>query len=94
MKNCVKLIIRGKVQGVGYRNAVYRKVCDQLASISGFVRNLPNGDVELVACAEPGDLKRVVTFAYEGSSHSKVDGVEVIELQASTQDLPSVFTIK
>lgn len=94
MKNCVKLIIRGRVQGVGYRNSLYRKVSDRLPMVRGFVRNLPNGDVEIVVSGEAGDLKKVMDFAYEGSSSSKVEAVEVIELQAMAQDLPSTFSIK
>jgi acylphosphatase len=47
----------GRVQGVGFRYTA-----QQLASgfaVSGYVRNLPNGDVELVA---EGDPKQVAAF--------------------------------
>jgi acylphosphatase len=47
----------GRVQGVGFRYTA-----QQLASgfaVSGFVRNLPQGDVELVA---EGDPEQVASF--------------------------------
>lgn len=48
--NTYQIIVSGKVQGVGFRNAVY-----QLATrhgIAGQVRNLHNGTVEIIAVAD------------------------------------------
>ncbi|RIK85617.1 MAG: acylphosphatase [Planctomycetota bacterium] len=46
----------GHVQGVGFRYAV-REIAGGYA-VSGFVRNLPDGRVELVAEGQPGELDR------------------------------------
>jgi len=49
-----KYRVSGVVQGVGYRSFV-AKVARQYG-IKGFVRNMPNGDVEVVAQAASADI--------------------------------------
>ena len=44
----------GNVQGVGFRYTVSRLA--GLSAVGGFVRNLPDGRVELVAEGEPGEV--------------------------------------
>ena len=53
IKNIItyKIYISGRVQGVGYRHFT-RQVADKLG-IKGYVRNLPDGRVEVVAQAKP-----------------------------------------
>jgi acylphosphatase len=51
---CKRVYYSGRVQGVGFRYTTHR-----LASgfaVSGFVKNLPNGDVELVAEGTPDQV--------------------------------------
>ncbi|MFC2175006.1 acylphosphatase [archaeon] len=52
----VRIIISGRVQGVFYRAAV----CDAAKNfdVTGFVKNLPDGTVEVVAEGEESELKR------------------------------------
>ncbi|MBM4168232.1 MAG: acylphosphatase [Ignavibacteria bacterium] len=47
MQSAVHIIVKGLVQGVGFRYFVYRKAVSY--GLKGFVRNLVNGDVEIVA---------------------------------------------
>lgn len=51
----MRAVIRGNVQGVGFR-AKAKQHADKL-QIKGFVRNLPNGDVEICAQGEKSQLK-------------------------------------
>ena len=44
-----KIVVRGKVQGVGFRNATWRKAME--LGIMGSVRNLDDGSVEILASA-------------------------------------------
>lgn len=76
----VKLIIRGEVQRVGYRAAVYGAISDKLPTISGYVKNLSNGDVEMCLHGEAHDIKKAIDIAYLGSKHSKVESIEVMEV--------------
>ena len=55
MARAKRYIIRGRVQGVGYRYFA-QGVAERLG-VSGFVRNLPSGDVEVFAEADSGTLE-------------------------------------
>ena len=61
----IHLIIKGHVQGVAYRNWM----CNQAGElgISGWVRNLENGDVEALACGDEDSLKQLVQACHDGS---------------------------
>lgn len=51
-----RVIYSGRVQGVGFRMTA-RRIAGRYA-VSGFVRNLPNGTVELVAAGAPDEVER------------------------------------
>ncbi len=51
------VLFSGQVQGVGFRYST-QKVALRLA-VTGFVRNLPDGRVELVAEGSPAELDRL-----------------------------------
>ena len=50
-----KIVVRGKVQGVGFRNATWRKAME--FGIRGSVRNLDDGSVEILASATEKEFK-------------------------------------
>lgn len=54
-----KVTYFGRVQGVGFR-ATARHIAQRFA-VGGYVRNLPDGSVELVAEGEPGEVDRYLT---------------------------------
>ena len=60
----VHLIIEGRVQGVGFRYFCQQKAISN--SINGEVKNLPDGNVEVVAEADEVDMNRFInTIQYE-----------------------------
>jgi len=71
------IIVKGKVQGVGYRYFAYINARDM--GINGFVRNLQNGDVELVVEGDPEILAKYIDILKSGPHSSKVEKVEVTE---------------
>ena len=71
----IHCIISGSVQGVGFRDYVQRSADD--LQIAGWVRNLSDGTVELVAQGSSEVLKEFVEFLNEGSLGSTVEGVAV-----------------
>lgn len=67
--------VTGKVQGVMYRTYVQTAATDM--DIVGWVKNMPNGTVAVVAQGLPDTLKEFVEYLHEGSSLSKVESVSV-----------------
>jgi acylphosphatase len=53
-----EILYAGRVQGVGFRYTV-RSVAAQF-DVSGFVRNLPDGRVQLVVEGTPGEVGRLL----------------------------------
>ena len=65
--------MQGRVQGVGFRNFVLRRA--QSLDLSGWVRNQPNGDVELEAEGDRSALERLLELVREGPPSARVTGV-------------------
>ena len=69
-----RTVVSGMVQGVGFRFFACRVAAKY--NLGGYVQNLPNGDVEVVA---EGDREVVESFLKEiaqGPSYSRVLGVK------------------
>ena len=75
MNKQVRLSISGFVQGVFFRASARARA--QKLGLSGFVRNLPNGDVEVVAEGEENMLERMAAWCRQGPFGSRVDHVEL-----------------
>jgi acylphosphatase len=74
MQQEIHLFITGLVQGVSYRaNAAGMA---QRLGLKGWVRNLPDGRVELLAQGEDKALRALLAWAHEGPTQSRVDHVE------------------
>jgi len=69
----VHLLISGEVQGVSYRWYAARKARE--LGLKGYVHNLPDGRVEIVAEGESELLKELACWAWEGSPSSAVSDV-------------------
>jgi len=74
----VRLTIKGKVQGVFYR-ATAKDVADQFG-IKGWVKNLPDRNVEIRATASEEILQKFIDWCKRGPSKARVDEVIVEEL--------------
>ena len=70
----VRVIVRGRVQGVGYRNWSYSRA--KLARLTGYVRNLPGGEVEVTAEGDEPVLQDLVTQLRSGPPLARVTEVE------------------
>lgn len=70
------LKIKGKVQRVGFRYSVLEFVQNAQLPVSGYVRNLPDGSVEIVAQGSIEDLKSLHRFATKGPPHAEVREVD------------------
>jgi acylphosphatase len=73
-----RFLIRGIVQGVGFRYAMCQEA--ERLGVNGWVRNRRDGSVEAVALAEPGALDALQQWAARGPRGARVDAVETTEL--------------
>ena len=74
-KSAVKIIVSGRVQGVGFRYYIAREA--ERLGIKGYVRNLWNGDVEIYAEGRWEFVEEMIKKAKLGPSHFKVDSCKV-----------------
>ncbi len=75
MKIRIHVFISGKVQGVFFR-ASTKAVADSLG-VKGWVRNLPDGKVEVMAEGEDDIIGNFVEFLKRGPPTSRVDNVKI-----------------
>ncbi len=72
----LQAIVKGIVQGVGFRYfAVYQ--AQRLGGLTGYVRNLKDGSVEVVAEGDKEKLERLLTQLRRGPTGAFVERVEV-----------------
>ena len=75
MEACV-VLISGRVQGVGFRWFTERQARQR--GVRGYVRNLPDGRVEVLAQAEREVMSAFLDVLRDGPGAARVDGVEVV----------------
>jgi acylphosphatase len=74
-----RFVVRGRVQGVGFRWFVEREA--HLLKISGWVRNNADGSVEVLAAGTQEQLSGLRLRLKEGPRAARVDGVEETEAE-------------
>ena len=73
----VHAFISGRVQGVFYRSSTKSQAMRM--GLTGWVRNLPDGRVELVVEGPPNAVDELLQWCYKGPDYSRVDRIEVQE---------------
>jgi acylphosphatase len=73
-----RFLVRGRVQGVGYRYFVLRAA--EGLGVAGFTRNLPDGSVEVVAEGDDPVLTQLEERRRQGPSFAKVASVERLDV--------------
>lgn len=79
----IECIVTGRVQLVLFRDFTQRKAWG--LGLSGFVKNLPDGSVRVVAQGEEEALKRFIKELKKGSLLSRVDNVSVLLRDSTNQ---------
>lgn len=69
----VRLIIKGRVQGVWFRDSTRRQA--SRLGVRGWVRNLPDGSVEVLAEGPAQKVDKLVEWCHEGPPAAHVDQV-------------------
>jgi acylphosphatase len=88
----VHFLIRGRVQGVGFRWFVHREAAE--LGLRGWVRNTDGGDVEVVAAGDAEALQELREELQKGSRGSRVDAVIEHELEEAEAATLGAFQIE
>ena len=75
-KLAIHIFIKGRVQGVSFRYFTLKQA--QELNIVGWVRNKPNGSVEVVAQGDKTNLELFIEIQQQGTSFYRVDDMKLI----------------
>lgn len=89
MNKAIKLIIHGKVQGVGYRRWFEQQALT--LELTGYVKNLAGGKVEAIIVGTENQLHTIIERSYMGPSRAEVSKIIQIELEQASEFI--AFTI-
>ncbi|WP_159520970.1 acylphosphatase [Sunxiuqinia indica] len=73
------IIVSGRVQGVGFRYFVNQKAKE--CQLTGWVKNLPNGTVEIELEGDEKDLACFVDYLKAGNGYSRTDQLHQSEIE-------------
>ena len=84
-----EVLYSGRVQGVGFRQSVYSLACKQC--VRGYVQNLDNGKVRLVASGETTQVKNFLR-SVESLWADNISKIQVSDFQSL--DIPAGFSVR
>lgn len=87
----VHVRITGRVQGVAYRHSTRSEA--RALGLAGWVRNLPDGDVEAVFQGPADDVDRMLSWCRKGPPLARVREVRENE-EPAVPDAPQTFEIR
>ena len=70
---CLRCYVTGRVQGVGFRYATAEKALN--LGVNGYVRNLPDRRVEVLACGEENAVVALRNWLWQGPQPARVSDV-------------------
>ena len=83
--------IKGRVQGVWFRDSTRREALK--LGITGYAKNLPNGDVEILANGDEAALDRLCQWLHEGPPMAKVSSVHEGTVESTKSFSHAGFTV-
>lgn len=75
---CINCFVSGRVQGIFYRRETLVQAIAR--GLQGWVKNLPDGRVEVMICGEEKAVYEMQQWLWKGSFLAKVTDVEVHKL--------------
>ena len=82
--NCKRLIISGRVQGIGYRAWMVEKARE--LGVSGWVRNRIDGSVEALVAGDTAAVEELLRLCRRGPRLA-----EVVRIEEDLADPPELF---
>jgi acylphosphatase len=72
-----KIVVKGYVQGVSYRFSAHTQALK--LGLTGFVKNLPNGDVYIEAEGSDENINKLISWCQVGPPRAIVNELEITE---------------
>lgn len=82
MTTCKHMTISGRVQGVGFRYSTLSQA--HALGVNGWVRNLWDGRVEVLAWGTPDQMAAFEAWCRQGPLHAHVTAVNAMDSQPDT----------
>jgi len=89
MKKAYKVLIQGRVQGVGFR--YYTEQQARRLGISGWVRNCADGSVETLICGDESQTQTMLLWLKHGPPSASVSVTEVSKVNPAS--IPHDFRV-
>lgn len=77
-KTCLHFLVKGKVQGVFFRDTTRGKAKE--LNLVGWIRNLNDGNVEGIVCGESDQVDQLCKWLWSGPPSAAVDDVQLDEI--------------
>ena len=87
MPTCQKFIIKGRVQGVWFRESTRQQAMN--LGLSGYAVNLSDGSVEVLACGDSAAVEQLAGWLQQGPPLASVRSVDKTEFE---RDCPDGFS--
>ena len=82
----IRAIVSGRVQGVGFRISTLQKA--RRIGVRGYVQNLTNGNVEIVALGQADKVDNLLQWAKSGPPSAIVNSLEVEVITDNDKEFP------
>jgi acylphosphatase len=84
---CRRCIVSGRVQGVFFRASTQARAL--ALGVHGHARNLPDGQVEVLACGKEPDVIALCAWLQTGPPQARVNAVQCVDVETT---VPSGFS--
>ncbi|MCG8324944.1 MAG: acylphosphatase [Thiotrichales bacterium] len=79
-----RFLVAGRVQGVCYRISTLEQA--RQLGLTGWVRNLEDGNVEVFACGNGDGLQALEDWLHDGPAMARVSTVQAVEVEPELFD--------
>ncbi len=76
----IRIVMSGRVQGVGFRAWAERRARER--GLSGWIRNCRDGTVEAVFAGQKSRVDQIIDLCRSGPAHARVEVLERYEAEA------------
>lgn len=88
IRHAIRCLVAGRVQGVYYRAATLSRA--EELGLHGWVRNLSDGRVEVVAAGSPEAVAALASWLWQGPPTARVESIRIEEW---TEPVAAAFTV-